>query len=79
MNAFEVELMKNRPFSRLPESELLSEIEDTREAIASVSQLARVPGTVAFGTVANDGHVFVKYLKHLEYEYQCRHGNSDKV
>jgi hypothetical protein len=77
MSAFEVELMKNRPFRRLPEEELLSEIEDTREAIASVAQLARVPGTVAFGTVANDNHTFVKYLKYLEYEYLCR--NSNKV
>ena len=76
MNAFEVELMKNRPFSRLPEEELLSEIEDTREAIASVSRLATVPGTIAFGTVANDGHTFVKYLKYLEYEYLCRHRNK---
>ena len=76
MTELEAERMNNRPFMGMPESELLSEIEDTREAIASVSQLARVPGTVAFGTVANDGHTFVRYLKYLEYEYKARHGNK---
>jgi hypothetical protein len=78
MTELEIERMKNRPYMGMPERELLREIADAREAVASIPRLATVPGTIAFGTVVYDGRSFVKYLKYLEWEYLCRN-YSNKV